>query len=785
MKRKDFLLFRTLFWIMFIPLMLYILGGELLMPDEWDTKQYEYQEFNVEWKRVYPDGTRVEFEIPGSCGVEKGERIILETRVPLSFMPHSSIMFWRGFDNTKVYVDGVLRNQYDKKDSRIIGDSSPSGYETFNLLPEDAGKKLTMIYTNNEAGTYYFQQMYYGDKMGMWMSVISSNIGAIIVAGLAILLALLSIVVGLILERQVRESAAIKSLGFGVLLMGIWVLANSSMRQIIFPNISIVSDVAFIVLGVLPLPFLFYINYSQNSRYIYLYRVCACFVFADFIIINSIVIAGYLSYIQLFPYIALGIVLTICLLIGTMIRDIFTGKIKEYKTAAISILILCVGGFFQLMGYIFSLRVSHTGSLLAVAMLAMMANALYGFTKDMMKINREKEDAIYASQAKAQFLANMSHEIRTPINAVLGMNEMILREEKDEEILGYSQDIQSAGQSLLALINDILDFSKIESGKMEIIPVNYDVASILNDSYNLIAQRARDKGLEVEVRHDAHTPKTLFGDEVRIRQIMVNLLTNGIKYTESGTVTIFLGFEELDDEHITLIIKVKDTGIGITEEGKNKLFDSFQRVDESRNRNIEGTGLGLSITKQLLDLMEGTISVESEYGKGSVFIVTIPQKVVSRTPVGDMQKKHRPTSKSMVHTMTFRAPEAHVLIVDDMKINLKVMEGLMKGTDIVIDSVLSGQACIEMMSKNVYDIIFLDHMMPEMDGVETLRCIHEMDNNLNENTPIIMLTANAIAGAREEYIEMGFSDYLSKPVQSVKLDEMLQHYLPEEKIIRM
>lgn len=198
MKRKGLRLFRILFFIMFVPLMVYLVGGELFLPDEWDRAQSQYEELDLDWKRVCSDGRREEFQIPGACDVKKGERIILETRIPVSFIPHSSVMFWREFDNTKVYIDGVLRKQYDKKDSRIIGESSPSGYETFNLLPEDAGKKLTMVYTNNEAGTYYFQKMYYGDKMGMWMAIINQNIGAIVVAGLAILLALLGIVVGFV-----------------------------------------------------------------------------------------------------------------------------------------------------------------------------------------------------------------------------------------------------------------------------------------------------------------------------------------------------------------------------------------------------------------------------------------------------------------------------------------------------------------------------------------------------------------------------------------------------------
>ena len=787
MKKLDLPIYRILFWIMFSLLLIYLVGGELFLPSEWDPAQYRYEVFDVHWERVYADGTREPFSVPGTLAEKEGEVVILETTIPINYAPNSSIMFWKQCDNIKIYVDGTFRKEFDMKDSRVLGDSSPSCYQTFSLFPEDAGKKLAFVYTNNEARTYAFKQFYCGDKMGMWMSVIQQNVGAVIIAGLVIFLALICIFSSFVLEKQFQETVPVKWLGFGVLLTAIWILANSSMRQVLFPNVSVISDVAFIIVGILPVPFMLYVNLSQKCRYSWMYHISTCYVFLSFVVVNTIVVLGYRSYTEMFLISALGVLISIVLMIGTMVYDWVKKRILEYKTAAVSILIMCFGGIVQIIGYIFSWNVSYSGSVMALSLLMMMANALWGILKDMMKLSREKEEAVYATQAKAQFLASMSHEIRTPINAVLGMNEMILREEKDEQILGYSLDIQSAGQSLLALINDILDFSKIESGKMELVPVEYDVSSLLNDSYNLVSQRAKDKGLEVYVTHDANTPRRLFGDEVRIRQILVNLLTNGIKYTDSGSVTVFLGFKKLNEENIQLILKVKDTGIGITKEDCKKLFESFQRVDESRNRNVEGTGLGLSITKQLLELMNGTISVDSVYGKGSEFTVVIPQRVVSREPVGSLPKKAKIKNdkQSIVHTMGFRAPEARVLIVDDVKINLKVMEGLMKGTDIKIDSVLSGPACMEMMGKYQYDIIFLDHMMPDMDGVETLGKIQKMENNLNPDTPIIMLTANAIAGAREEYIEMGFSDYLSKPVQSEKLDEMLQKYLPKEKIDRV
>lgn len=783
-EKKERVLFHTMFWIMFCILAAYFIGGELFLPSEWGGSQYDFTVFDVQWKRVMDDGTLQDFKIPGKSIERKGEVITLETKLPDKINPNSSIMFWNEYNNTKIYIDGELRQEYDLKDSRLIGSSSPAAYVIFELFEQDQGKTLTLVCSNNYAGAYSFKEMYYGDKMGMWMSVIRQNLGAVVVAGLAILLAMLSIVFSLILERHYQDEISMKYLGFGVLLTGIWVLANSSMRQIIFSNISVISDVAFIAPGIIPLPFLMYVNVSQKRKYSVWYRLCGIFIFFDFLISNTLVILNIQTYTSIFPFIALSLVLAVALMLITMILDLILGQIHTYRTAAICMLIICISGLVQVICYMLKLNISYSGSLIAIALLLIMGTALHGTMSDMLRLGREKDEAVYASKSKAQFLANMSHEIRTPINAVLGMNEMILREETQPHILEYAKDIQSAGRSLLSLINDILDFSKIESGKMEILLGEYEVSSLLNDSYNLVALRAKNKNLQIVVKHNENIPRRLLGDEVRIRQIIVNLLTNGIKYTDSGTVSLFVDYEEINEKQLQLKIMVQDTGMGITEEDQKKLFQSFQRVEEKRNRNIEGTGLGLAITKQLLELMNGTITVESEYGKGSVFRIEIPQDIVQYEPMGELsiQGETQSMSAPMVHRMSFKAPKARILIVDDVLMNLKVMSGLLKETKIQIDFAESGMECLKKVCQEHYDIIFLDHMMPAMDGLETLRQMKQMKGNLNWQTPVIMLTANAIMGAREEYLEAGFADYLSKPVESAKLDSMLCHYLPKDQI---
>ncbi|MBR4515286.1 MAG: response regulator [Lachnospiraceae bacterium] len=383
-----------------------------------------------------------------------------------------------------------------------------------------------------------------------------------------------------------------------------------------------------------------------------------------------------------------------------------------------------------------------------------------------------------ASNAKSHFLAQMSHEIRTPINAVLGMNEMILRESKDKDILEYSENIDSAGNTLLALINSILDFSKIEDGKMDIIPVKYDTASLVNDLVNSISQRADAKGLELKLDIDSSLPCTLFGDDVRFSQIIMNLLTNAVKYTEKGSVTFAMRAEEKVGENVMLYVSVKDTGIGIKKEDMDRLAISFERLDEKKNRNIEGTGLGMSIVTSLLEMMGSRLYVESTYGEGSQFYFTLKQKVVDDTPIGDYgqavkRKREAGETDDVIH-----APGAKVLLVDDNDMNLAVAGNLLKLCGVKADMASSGAETISIMEKKTYDIVFLDHMMPEMDGVETLQALKER-KLIPPSCKMIVLTANAVVGAREKYLENGFDDYLSKPMVLADLSGMLKKHLPE------
>ena len=404
--------------------------------------------------------------------------------------------------------------------------------------------------------------------------------------------------------------------------------------------------------------------------------------------------------------------------------------------------------------------------------------------------NRERlidisERALAASEAKSAFLSNMSHEIRTPINAILGMNEMILRECDEDDIVEYSENIKTAGETLLDIVNEVLDFSKIEAGKIDIIPVEYDLSSLINDLVNMVSAKAGEKGLELVLGIDGNIPKLLMGDEVRIKQIITNLLTNAVKYTEEGSVSFTMGFNRVQDtdDCIMLNVAVIDTGVGIKEENIDSLFDEFQRIDEAKNRYVEGTGLGMSITKSLLEMMGSSLEVDSTYGSGSIFKFSLTQKVVAWEPLGDYVQAYRKSVKEKrTYRESFIAQNAHILVVDDNPMNLMVFKSLLKQTRINIDTADSGDRGIGLTRNKKYDMIFLDHMMPEKDGIQTLHEIRSMEDNPNRDTVAICLTANAILGAREEYLSQGFDDYLTKPINPETTEKMLVKYLPAEKV---
>ena len=391
----------------------------------------------------------------------------------------------------------------------------------------------------------------------------------------------------------------------------------------------------------------------------------------------------------------------------------------------------------------------------------------------------QKKEVEQIARSKDTFFANMSHEIRTPINTIIGLNEMILREDISDEIAENAINIQNASKMLLTTINDILDLSKLESGKMDIVPTQYELSSMFSDLVNLIWIRAHQKNLEFKVDIDPEIPSMLYGDEIRIKQVVTNMLTNAVKYTSSGSVTLSAKGERVAADQILLRISVQDTGMGIRKESLDDLFSSFKRVDESDNRNIEGTGLGLNISKQLIEMMGGKISVDSVYHQGSTFTVEVKQRIVNVRPIGVINFA---TQKQLNHRAAYRqsfiAPDARILVVDDNSMNLMVVVKLLRDTKVKVDMAESGREALQKTAENTYHVILMDHMMPEMDGAATLRAVRSQTKGFCQKTPVIALTANVMSDAEQVYRNMGFDGYLAKPISAPLLEAGLLKYLP-------
>lgn len=387
------------------------------------------------------------------------------------------------------------------------------------------------------------------------------------------------------------------------------------------------------------------------------------------------------------------------------------------------------------------------------------------------EVNSEKE----ANRAKSDFLSRVSHDIRTPINSISGMNEMILRENKDAAIQEYAIYIKEAVEVLTGLINDVLDYSKIEAGKMTLVNRAYHTGEILDSVVDMVRLQAEKKGLTLKCCISKELPAVLLGDDVKLRQILLNLLSNAVKYTSQGFVTFSVRGETDERGDFSLLVEVKDTGIGIKKEDIPKLFSAFERFEEVKNHSIQGTGLGLNITTRFLHMMGSKLEVESEYGLGSIFSFRLPQQVVDNSPILADRKEIKKLAGAF-HT-TFQKPEARILVVDDNLVNRKVFMGLLKETLVQIDQAESGEQCLKLVQENHYDLIYLDHMMPGMDGMETLQKMGELENSQCRETPVIMLTANTLEGSRERYLEAGFADFLAKPISPEVLEQSLIAYL--------
>lgn len=780
--------------------------------DDMTLSKGDIYEFNEGWVLTGEDGEAIHIEkLPYLGHSERDEVVIFENTIPEEYFG-KTMAFLSADKEMKVWMDGELVYEFGVADERLFGHTPGSVYN-FIDIPSDLQQGTIRMEMKSSYKEYAARvtAISVGDRDVLILNLLQDNLPQILINILIIICGIVFFFLFLIELASKQDTGGMQFLSGYCIVAALYYFIETKVLQIFYGNQTFYSVMVF--LCVMLIPFFIALYYANGILGVYKkrFKVLLTLTSANIIIQLILQLTNLVDFMDM-SYFSHGLIALTVLIVAKSYLDIRKeNKDKSILIGMLGLLFMGIGGTIDIIRmYVVAVgdmgKFSRLGTAcFSLIMLYQHFSALIkGYSKNVEEnarliknemeyvakkneqleaANREAEEArqeaIAANAAKDKFLAHMSHEIRTPINAVLGMDTMILRESKEMHVKEYALDIQNAGQSLLSLINDILDFSKIESGKLEIISVEYDFSSLIHDISNMVKAKVESKKLELNIRVDETLPSKLLGDDVRLRQVLVNLLNNAVKYTMEGNITLKAD-GRVEGRNVILDFSVEDTGIGIKEEDMPKLFAEFQRIEEKRNRSIEGTGLGLSITTQLLGLMGSKLNVESEYGKGTKFFFTIKQQIVDSTPIGNLEKRIMEQSREYSYTAAFVAPNAKVLVVDDNLVNLKVFVNLLKPTRMSIDVVDRGQACLEMIAEKHYDLIFLDHMMPGMNGIETLHRMKELEGNKCEGSPVIALTANAITGAKEMYLAEGFDAFLSKPINPEKLEQMIIKLLPRE-----
>ena len=780
MLNDGMMVVKCFFAVCAVLLLLYFVIGQIVAPDERDASSDNCRAFETQWYHVLEDGTKEPVEVPGKVSAKRGEKVTIITTLPDKIEGFDVICFRPVWQDLEIYIDGELRADYSTKETRLFGTNSAFRYVFVSVGDEDAGKELAYCITTDSkyAGTY--RKVLIGDKSSIWAHLVKESAFKTVVAMLLMGICLFCVIACSVLRQMYKKNLSLNYLAWSLFYCSLWMLSETEFRQLLFHNVSVLTSMTYWSLMLIPFPFLIYMDDIQEGRYRKLYLISMGYSMVVAVVGTILQLFDVVQFVEQLPFIHGGIAFAMACIIGTILVDAIRKNLSGYFFVGLGIYGMLFFAILELLLYYIN-SVYSLGSMLMIGLLFLLIMAIIKTGQDLFASEEKKKQAIIASKAQAQFLASMSHEIRTPINAVIGMNEMIIRESQNETIQEYAHNIKSSSNMLLGLVNDVLDFSKIESGQLELVMENYNLASLIKDEMVLLNARAAGKAISTQMEVADDLPSVLYGDELRIKQIVTNLLSNAVKYTKEGTVTFGVSAKWKGEDQILLSFEVRDTGVGIRQEDIENLFSSFKRLELEKNRHIEGTGLGLNIAKSLVEQMNGSISVDSKYGKGSTFIVTIPQTVVDKTAIDNVEEAVRKLrSENMKPEQRFVAPRAKILVVDDNKMNLTVIGALLKRTKMQVDFADSGMKCLEMTKEQSYDIILMDHMMPEMDGIETLKKLREDANNPNQKAVVVALTANAIAGCREMYLEHGFDNYCSKPVKAEVLDTLLVQHLSEE-----
>ena len=762
---------------------------QLVKRDDFAALNYDITIWEDNATLLLEDGTSM--PIQGKDGyfvypqANAGELFTIRMEIPQITQRNMFITIFSTEQDIGIYIDGEERTYYSDKDSRLVGSYSASRFVTVPVYPEDSNKELRVTYqTSLKFYAGHFACPRYSTQQDMLYWIYFRYIGQIIAAVLLVAAGVIFIIFGVVLKKNKRDSKGIGFLGLFSIVIAIWLFCQSNMRVYYSSYLPGVNLMALYMVMVAPIPLLMFFNVLMKCKFQNQINALIILSILNVLFCGCMEFTGLVDTINLLPI--THVIITLCCIVCLV--D-FCKYVKEWHITELKAVIVGVVGFFGVITLeevnLIFFNAFFVGKYLGYGILFFLINFGYAAFRSSEEQEREYLEAVRANKIKSDFLANMSHEVRTPISTIMGMNEMIINECEDRQIINYAQNIRNASNVLLSLVNDILDFTKIEAGKMEIIPVRYELRNLLNELVQSIGAKATEKGLGLELDVEPSTPNLLYGDELRLRQAITNLLTNAVKYTQKGGVTLSIKYVNVSEDELRLYISVTDTGIGIRKEDQERLFESFVRLDESKNRSIEGTGLGLAITSHIVKEMQGTIELKSEYGKGSVFSISLLQKVLDRQPVGTFEDWYQYMIKRPKQYLEqYDASEVRLLVVDDNEMNLEVIKGLLKKTGAQIDAVTNGKDCLKLIQEKEYDLILMDHMMPDMDGIETFQKIQELRPMGCRHTPVIALTANAISGAREEYLRHGFADYIAKPVEYKKLIEVMKKFLPTKVKLR-
>ncbi|MBR3525575.1 MAG: response regulator [Lachnospiraceae bacterium] len=685
--------------------------------------------------------------------------------------------------DASIYIDGKLRKDFiASRDIPLPGGCVKRFYMLTPLYPSDSGAKITFVRVDTTRGGVLYQNTVVASYTGLYSYLMSRYGLSFMLAMILLIFSLVTVVVSIVMRFLYRRPIEMLYGGMAILVISAWLITNSYLYPFVYGHYHIDGILNYLFCLMMPFNLAFYLNGLQHGRYrkimagVLLSSVASCIVWP------ILHFSGIFSFPKALFYIDGVLALQVLAIMVVLVYETICGNIKEYKYTAVGFVGFLLCSIFEIVILNF-LPIIQDDIPMLIGLAFLLTLAVVQQIHDLKKLQEESMRAVDISEAKTRFLASMSHEIRTPINAVLGMNEMILRENKDPVIGEYASSVRSSGQMLLMLVNDVLDFSKIEAGKMEINEAPYRMSELLRSIMPMLKEQADEKELRLKTLILRDIPDGQISDEFRIRQILINLINNAIKYTDHGSVTLMVDGENLSSEKMTLRLIVRDTGRGISEEGQKHLFEAFTRADVKKNGSIEGTGLGLAIVKSILDSLGGTVSVTSKEGEGSEFLVRIPVGISDPEPLKEDFMKQSSPAVSGEKGCDYRAPEAKLLVVDDNHSNLKLVGLFLKRAGIVPETCDSGKKAIEKCRSARYDLILLDHMMPELDGIETLHRIRTDEDSQNRNVPVIVLTANAVAGSRQIYLDAGFADYLTKPIDSRLLEQTVKKFLPEDKVL--